>query len=173
MPNAMQPTAAAENTEKQQAKKSVVEVFMKGCRRGFYIGCDQILPAMILGYVIIQMLKLTGVIPLLSSVFGPVMGLFGLPGISIVVLISAFFTKAAGAASAASLYTEGVLTAAQCTILIMPCMLMGTLIGHFARIILVSGVNTKHRTWMLAVPIFDSIIGMLMMRGILTITGLM
>lgn len=166
-------TAAMADTAAEQPKKSIIEVFMTGCRRGFYIGCDQILPAMILGYVIIQMLKLTGIIPILSSVFGPVMSLFGLPGISVVVLISAFFTKAAGAASAASLYAEGVLTAAQCTILIMPCMLMGTLIGHFARIILVSGVNPKQRIWLLAVPIFDSIAGMLMMRGILSVLGLM
>lgn len=155
------------------AKKSLVEVFMKGAKRGFYIGVEQILPAMILGYVIIQFLQLTGLIKILSHVFGPIMGIFGLPGEAIVVLLSAFFSKAAGAAAAANLFSEGILSAAQCTILIMPCMLMGTLVGHFARIILVSGVNPEHRGWMLLVPIFDSVVGMLVMRLILVLMGVM
>lgn len=156
-----------------KTKKSIIEVFMAGAKKGFYIGIEQILPAMILGYVIIQFLKLTGLIELLNAIFGPVMGIFGLPGEAIVVLLSAFFSKAAGAASAASLYSEGVLTTAQCTILIIPCMLMGTLVGHFARIILVSNVNPRHRNWMLLVPIFDSIVGMLLMRLIMTMMHLM
>lgn len=154
-------------------KPSIVEVFMKGAKKGFYIGVEQILPAMIVGYVIIQFLKLTGLIDILSVVFGPIMAIFGLPGESVVVLLSAFFSKAAGAAAAANLYGEGILTAAQCTIIIIPCMLMGTLIGHFARIILVSDVNPKHRGLMLLVPIIDSVVGMLVMKLILSVMGLM
>lgn len=161
------------NVVKKPVKTSIVEVFMKGAKKGFYIGVEQILPAMILGYVIIQFLKLTGLIDILSVVFGPIMGIFGLPGEAIVVLLSAFFSKAAGAAAAANLFGEGVLTAAQCTILVMPCMLMGTLIGHFARIILVSDVNPKHRGLMLLVPLVDSVVGMLVMKLILTVMGLM
>ncbi|MDD3570218.1 MAG: nucleoside recognition domain-containing protein [Lachnospiraceae bacterium] len=165
--------AEVNNVAVKPIKKSIIEVFMSGAKKGFYIGVEQILPAMILGYVIIQFLKLTGLIDVLSVVFNPIMGVFGLPGESIVVIISAFFSKAAGAASAANLYGEGVLTAAQCTILVMPCMLMGTLVGHFARIILVANVNPKHRGLMLAVPIIDSIVGMIVMRLILLATGLM
>ncbi|MCI1930774.1 MAG: nucleoside recognition protein [Clostridia bacterium] len=165
--------AANEKAADKPIKKSIVEVFMKGAKKGFYIGVEQILPAMILGYVIIQFLKLTGLINILNIIFGPIMGIFGLPGEAIVVIISAFFSKAAGAAAAANLFSEGVLSAAQCTILIMPCMLMGTLVGHFARIILVSGVNPKHRGLMLLVPIVDSILGMFVMRIILTVMGLM
>ena len=36
-----------------EAKKSVVEIFMEGCRKGFTIGVNQIIPAMILGYTLI------------------------------------------------------------------------------------------------------------------------
>lgn len=158
---------------KKTQKQGIVPIFMNGAKKGFYIGVEQILPAMILGYVIIQVFKLTGLIDLVSIVFKPVMGVFGLPGEAVVVLLSAFFSKAAGAAAAANFYAEGVLTAAQCTILIMPCMLMGTLIGHFARIILVVDVNPKHRALMLITPIIDSVIGMLLMRLILIVMGLM
>lgn len=154
-------------------KKSVIEIFMGGAKKGFYIGVEQILPAMILGYVIVQFLQLTGLVTVVGQLFGPIMGVFGLPGEAVVVFISAFFAKAAGAATAANLFAQGMITAAQATILIMPCMLMGTLVGHYARIVLVANVNPKYRKLMLVVPIFDSVIGMLLMRLVLTLMGLM
>lgn len=158
---------------KAENKKGLIEIFMAGARRGLYIGLEQILPAMVLGYVIVEVLKLTGIIDMLGIVFGPIMGIFGLPGESVVVLLSAFFAKAAGAATAANLFSEGLINAAQATILLMPSMLMGTLVGHYARIVLVSDANPKYRGLLLAIPIVDSIVGMLLMRLILTIMGLM
>ena len=89
-----------------------------------------------------------------------------------VVLISAFFSKAAGAATAANLYAQGIINGVQATILIIPSMLMGTLVGHYARIVLVADVNPKHRLLLLAVPIFDSIVGMFVMRILLSMMGL-
>ena len=154
-------------------KKSIIEVFMNGAKKGFYIGVEQMIPAVILGYVIVEFLQLSGLLDLLGTVFSPIMALFGLPGEAIVVLISAFLSKAAGAASAANMYAQGILNAAQCTILVMPCMLMGTLVGHFARIILVADVNKKHRGLMLAVPLIDSVLAMWAMRLILTLMGAM
>ena len=161
-------------------KKPIIDVFLGGAKRGFYIGVETVLPSMILGYVIMQFLTLTGLMDVLAIVCAPIMRLFGLPGEAAAVLFSAFFSKAAGAAAAASLFGEGVLTAAQCTILIIPCicwnvghMLMGTLVGHFSRIVLVCGVEPKRQPLMLAVPIVDSIVGMLVMRLILVVMGLM
>ena len=149
-------------------KKPIIDVFLGGAKRGFYIGVETVLPSMILGYVIMQFLTLTGLMDVLAIVCAPIMRLFGLPGEAAAVLFSAFFSKAAG-----SLFGEGVLTAAQCTILIIPCMLMGTLVGHFSRIVLVCGVEPKRQPLMLAVPIVDSIVGMLVMRLILVVMGLM
>lgn len=167
-----QQTVGGALTDKKP-KKTVVETFMGGAKKGFYIGVEQILPAMIMGYVIVQFLQLTGLVDILGNVFGPVMGIFGLPGESIVVLIGAFFAKAAGAATAANLFSQGLITAAQATILIMPCMLMGTLVGHYARIVLVANTSTKYRMLLLAVPIFDAVVGMLIVRVLLTVMGLM
>ncbi len=161
----------AEATMKK--KKPIIDIFLGGAKRGFYIGVETVLPSMILGYVVMQLLTLTGLMDVLALVCGPIMRIFGLPGEASAVLLSAFFSKAAGAAAAASLFGEGVLSAAQCTILIIPCMLMGTLIGHFSRIVLVCGVESRRQPLMLLVPIFDSIVGMLLMRLILTLMGLM
>ncbi|MBP8784508.1 MAG: hypothetical protein KBH12_03435 [Synergistaceae bacterium] len=153
------------------SSKNIIEVFMNGCKKGFYIGVEMILPAMVLGYAIVQFLKLTGLVSIIGKVFGPIMGLFGLPGESVAVLVSAFFSKAAGAATAANMYSEGLINATQATILLVPCMLMGTLVGHYARIVLVADVDKKYRSLLLFVPIFDSIVGMILMRIILGLMG--
>jgi len=153
-------------------KKNIVEVFMGGCKKGFYIGVEQILPAMVLGYTLVQFLQLTGLVDILGKVFGPIMGIFGLPGEAIVVLVAAFFSKAAGAGAGANMFTQGLINNAQATILIMPCMLMGTLVGHYARIVLVADTQSKHRGIMLVIPLIDSVLGMLLMRVILTFMGL-
>lgn len=161
------------NEEQVKKQKGAIEVFMGGAKKGLYIGFEQILPAMVLGYVIVQLIKLLGLMDIIGVIFGPVMRIFGLPGESIVVLLSAFFAKAAGAATAASLYTDGIINAGQATILLMPSMLMGTLVGHYARIVLVADTNPQYRGLMLAIPIIVSAIGMLGLRIILTIMGLM
>lgn len=160
-------------TKNEKNDVSVVEVFMEGAKKGVQIGLNMIIPAMILGYSIVAVMQLTGLIEVLGRIFGPVMGIFGLPGESVVVLVSAIFAKAAGAATAANLYMEGVITAAQATILLVPSMVMGTLIGHFARIVLVSGSDSKYRGIMLLIPIITSVIGMLGMRLLLTVMGYM
>ncbi len=146
---------------------------MGGAKKRIYIGVEQIVPAMVLGYIIIQFLQLTGLVEIIGMVFTPIMAIFGLPGESVIVLVSAFFAKAAGAATAANLYAAGTITAAQATILLIPSMLMGTLVGHFARIVLVTDTNPKHRGLLLAIPVIVSVVGMLLMRVVLTVMGLM
>lgn len=161
------------NQEEKKQKKSIVTSFMDGAKEGFYIGIENILPAMVLGYVIIRFLELTGLVNLIGKVFAPVMGIIGLPGEAAIVLMSAFFAKAAGAATAANLYAAGTINAAQATILVVPCMLMGTLVGHYARIVLVAGTNPKYRSHLLGLPILLSLVGMLGMRGIMMLMGYM
>ena len=52
-------------------------------------------------------------------------------------------------------------------------MLMGTLIGHYARIVLVSEANPKLTPIFFAIPLIDSAVGMIIVRIILTAMGLM
>ena len=95
----------------QQAKRSLLEEFIFGAKNGFYLGVEKIIPAMILAYVLILFLKITGLMAIIGNVISPVMAIFGLPGEAIVALISAFFAKAAGAATAALAgLTPGTLT---------------------------------------------------------------
>lgn len=164
-------SAPATFAEKAQ-KPSIIDTFLKGCARGFKVGIENIAPAMILGYTLVYILQTTGLMSLLGKIFAPVMGLFGLPGEAFAVLISAFFAKASGCATAATMYADGILTLGQATMLLPACILMGTLIGHYARIVLVSGSNKKWHPLLLAIPLFDAALSLIIMRIILGAMGI-
>ena len=153
-------------------KLSIVEEFVAGAKKGFYIGAEMIAPAMVLAYVLIQFLDITGLMTIVGRVLSPVMAIFGLPGEAIVALVAAFFAKAAGCATAATLYSKGLITAAQATILFPACVTMGTLIGHFVRIVIVSNANKKWHPLLLAVPIVDAVVVMLLTRFVLNVMGI-
>lgn len=109
--------------------------------------------------------------PILGNLFGPIMAVFGLPGEAMVVLTAAFFAKAVGCATAATLYSQGILTAAQATILFPACITMGTLVG-FVRVVMVSKTNKKWQPLLLSVAFIDAAIVMWMTRFTLFILGI-
>lgn len=154
------------------AKPNIIEEFMAGAKKGFYLGVEMIAPAMVLAYVIITFLDITGLMKTIGNLLGPVMAIFGLPGEAIIALIAAFFAKAAGAAAAASLYSKGVITAVQATILFPACITMGTLIGHFVRIVIVSNANKKWHGLLICVPVFDAVISMFITKIVLNVMGI-
>ena len=165
MSNQATNTAAAAAPAKAK-KPSIVDTFLKGCAKGFKVGIENITPAMILGYVLVYILK-----EILGTVMSPVMGLFGLPGEAFAVLISAFFAKASGCATAASMYEAGALTLGQASMMLPACILMGTLIGHYARIVLVTDTNKKWHPLLIAVCLLDAAISLVIMRIILAAMG--
>ena len=156
----------------QKVKPSIIEEFVAGAKKGFYIGAEMIAPAMVLAYVLIQFLDITGLMQIVGKLLGPVMAIFGLPGEAIIALVAAFFAKAAGCATAATLYSKGIITAAQATILFPACVTMGTLIGHFVRIVIVSNANKKWHPLLLCIPLVDAAVVMIMTRVILNVMGL-
>ena len=133
---------------------------------------EKIIPARILAYVLILFMKIIGLMALIGNVISPVMAIFGLPGEAIVALISAFFAKAAGAATAATLYADGTINAVQATILFPATITMGTLIGHFVRCVVASGANPKHHPMLVAIPIIDAVLSMFLTRMIITFMGI-
>ena len=163
MSNQATNTAAAAAPAKAK-KPSIVDTFLKGCAKGFKVGIENITPAMILGYVLVYILKETGLMDILGTVMSPVMGLFGLPG-------EAFAAKASGCATAASMYEAGALTLGQASMMLPACILMGTLIGHYARIVLVTDTNKKWHPLLIAVCLLDAAISLVIMRVILAAMG--
>lgn len=164
-------TTTAAPAEETKKKPSAPELFMSGAKKGFYIGINLITPAMVMAYALLAFLQFLGIMPIIGKLLGPVMGIFGLPGEASLALVAAFFAKAAGAATAASLYANGLITAAQATILFPACITMGTLIGHFARIVLVCRVRAIYYPVMFLTPLIDAAVVMWLTRAVLALYG--
>ena len=158
---------ASAGMDLQKVKPSIVEEFVAGAKKGFYIGAEMIAPAMVLAYVLIEFLNITGLMVIVGKAVGPVMAVFGLPGEAVVALVAAFFAKAAGCATAASLYSQGIIDAKQATILFPACVTMGTLIGHFVRIVITSNANKKWHPLLLCIPLIDAAVVMLLTRVVI------
>lgn len=144
--------------------KTVVDIFVDGARKGWSIGVSNILPNVLMAFVLIQVLKVTGLLDLIGIVFGPVMAVFGLPGESVAVLLGAWLSMGGGVGVAASLFAGKVLTAEHVTILVPAIFLMGSQIQYMGRLLGTAGVQTRHYPMLFGISILNAAIAMLAMR---------
>lgn len=144
--------------------KTVVDIFVDGARKGWTVGVSNILPNVLMAFVLIQVLKVTGILTLLGKVFGPIMAIFGLPGESVAVLIGAWLSMGGGVGVAASLYASKVLTMTHVTILIPAIFLMGSQIQYMGRLLGTASVQTRHYPMLFGISILNAAIAMLVMR---------
>jgi len=144
--------------------KTVVDVFVDGARKGWSIGVSNVMPNVLMAFVLIQVLKVTGILTLLGKVFGPVMAIFGLPGESIAVLMGSWLSMGGGVGVAASLYAGKTLTMSHVTILIPAIFLMGSQIQYMGRLLGTAGVQTRHYPVLFGISILNAVISMLIMR---------
>ncbi len=145
-------------------KKTIADIFVEGAKKGWAIGANSIIPNVLMAYVLIQLLRVSGLLDLLGKVFNPVMGLFGLPGQAITVLIGAWMSMGGGGGVAASLYASGVLSAKDVTILLPAIFLMGAQVQYMGRLLGTAGVQGRYYPMMFGVSILNAIISMIIMR---------
>lgn len=66
---------------------------------------------------------------------------------------------------------DGTINAVQATILFPATITMGTLIGHFVRCVMTSGTNPRHAAKLIAIPVIDAMLAMLLTRFIIVTFG--
>lgn len=71
-----------------QSRKNIMDFFIDGARRGFTIATTSLLPNVVMAFVIIQALKVTGLLDIVGRVCEPIMALWGLPGAAATVLLA-------------------------------------------------------------------------------------
>lgn len=140
------------------------DIFVVGARKGFHIATHNLMPNVVMAYVIAEMLNLLGVMGFIGKVFAPVMGLFGLPGEAITVLLTAWLSSSAGTGVAVSLLAKGVLTGIDITILAPAIFLMGSQLQYMGRLLGVSDVPKKYWPLLMLTSIVNAVIAMLVMR---------
>ncbi|AEC01716.1 nucleoside recognition domain-containing protein [Parasphaerochaeta coccoides] len=147
-------------------KESFVDVFINGAKKGVGVWLNALLPGVVFGYALTQILQVSGLLGLLSKVFGPIMGIFGLPGEAIGPYLTSFFTLAGGCASAAALAANGILTGTQATIILPMLICIGSDIQFFGRMLAVADVPGKQYKVNFVISIICSIVAGFIMRFI-------
>lgn len=142
------------------------DIFVTGARKGFHIAIHNLMPNVLMAYVIAEVLNLLGVMGFIGQVFAPVMGLFGLPGEAITVLLTSWLSASAGTGVAVSLLAKGVLNGADITILAPAIFLMGSQLQYMGRLLGVADVPKKYWPLLILVSIINATIAMLVMRFI-------
>ncbi len=150
-----------------EKKKNILDLFVEGARRGFTIGTTSLLPNVMMAFVIIRILDVTGLLKIVGVVFSPIMALWGLPGEAATVLITALMSMGGGIGVAASLYNEGILDAAQITMLVPAIYLVGNPVQNVGRCLGISGVNTKHYGAIISICVINALLSIWAMRIVL------
>ena len=155
-------------SEHSNAKKNIIDLFIDGCRKGFTTGTTNMMPNVIMAFIIIKALNVTGLLKMMGVVFSPVMALWGLPGEAVTVLMSAFMSMGGGIGAAAGLLSSGAISAKDATVLMPAIYLMGSLVQYLGRCLGTAEVQSKYYGVMIGICILNALCAMWVMKLIVT-----
>ncbi|EHR8280840.1 YjiG family protein [Escherichia coli] len=145
----------------------ITEIFVEGARKGWNIATSSTLPNVLMAFVIIKGLEITGALKGLGLLFLPVMRIFGLPGEAATVLIGGWMSMGGGIGVAISLFDKGILTGEHLAILAPAIYLMGSQIQYLGRILGVISVEGRQIPVMIIISVINAFVAMLLMRIII------
>ena len=122
------------------------------------------IPNVLMAFAIAHILDLLGVLNFMSVIFGPVMGIFGLPGQAVMALLTAWLSLSAGVGMAVSLAGQGLLNGTHLTILLPAMVLMGSQLQYMGRLLAVADVKKKYWPLLMLTSILNAVIAMFIMR---------
>ncbi|MFL1908517.1 YjiG family protein [Plesiomonas shigelloides] len=150
-----------------QTKPMITDIFVAGARKGWNIATTSTVPNILMAFVIIKVLKISGALDLMAGAFEPVMALFGLPGEAAAVLLGGWMSMGGGVGVAVSLFTDGILTGEHLAILAPAIYLMGSQVQYAGRILGVIGTRAKLIPVMIGISVLNAFGAMLLMRVII------
>ena len=157
--------AVAENKQ----SFNLLDMFVNGARRGFTVATTNMLPNVVMAFVLIRALEVTGLLKLFGVVFKPVMGLWGLPGEAVTVIVSSFLSMGGGVGVTASLYTSGILSNTDVTVLMPAVCLVGALLQYLGRCLGTAEVQTRYYPAIIIISFANALLAMWVMRLLVTI----
>lgn len=143
------------------------DIFIAGCRKGLNLGLYNLVPNVLMAFVLTYMLKLFGVLDWVGDTCGPFMALFGLPGKAITVLCATWLSCGAGVGVAASLASEGVLSAHDITIMTPALCLMASQIQYMGRLLGITDCPKKYWPLLMLNSLLMAFLGMWIMQFVI------
>ena len=152
------------NNAKPAASNNPFDIFVIGARKGFQVAINNLMPNIMMAYVIAEILNLLGAMQFIGKLFAPMMGIFGLPGEAVTVLLTTWLSSSAGTGVAVSLITKGVLNGTHASILIPALFLMGAQLQYMGRLLGVADTPKKYWPLLMLASIINACIAMIVMR---------
>ena len=147
-----------------QEKPMLTDVFVSGVKRGWGIATGSMLPNVLMAFILIYVLKLTGILDLIGTVCGPVMKVFGLPGEALMALLAAWLSMGGGVGVASSLFAAGSLSLHDIAVLAPAMYLMGSQVQYIGRLLGVVGTPGKYIPVMVLISIINALLALLVMQ---------
>jgi len=141
-----------------------LDIFITGARKGFNVAVNNLVPNVMMAYVIAHILHILGVMDFLGHYCAPIMGIFGLPGESIMVLLTAWLSGSAGVGIAANLVAHQIIGSNEVAILLPAIFLMGSQLQYMGRLLGVADCPKKYWPLLMLISILNAVIAMFVMR---------
>ena len=142
----------------------LTDVFVSGVKRGWGIATGSMLPNVLMAFILIYVLKLTGILDLIGTVCGPVMKIFGLPGEALMVLLAAWLSMGGGVGVASSLFAAGSLSLHDIAVIAPAMYLMGSQVQYIGRLLGVVGTPGKYIPVMVLISIINALLALFVMQ---------
>lgn len=148
------------------SKVFVTDVFVKGAINGWNLITHSTIPNVLMAFVIIKILNISGLLAIIGKVFSPIMMIFGLPGEAATVLIAGWMSIGGGVGVAAALIDQGSIGVRDIAILCPAIVLMGSQVQYMGRCLGVIGTSAKRIPVLMGISIINALIAMLIMNFI-------
>ena len=146
------------------AKPMITDVFVKGAIQGWQIATSSTIPNVLMAFVIIKILQHSGLLALIGQAFGPVMGIFGLPGEAATVLLGGWMSMGGGVGVAVALFDQGAINGTHIAILAPSIHPVGSQVEYMGRCLGVIGIKGKDMLMIMTVPVITAILSLFVMR---------
>lgn len=150
------------SNEKQN--KLITEIFIDGARKGWDIAIHSTIPNVLMAFVIIYILNVSGLLKIIGDYLGFIMLPVGLPGESIAVFLAAFLSWGGGAGVLVALLQEGSLNAQHIAILLPGMALVASTVQYMGRILGVLDIEGKHYPMLFAICFINAYLAMFVMQ---------
>lgn len=154
-------------TNKVQDNRNMLDMFMDGARNGWNIAVRNLIPALVMAFVLIRILEVTGLLKVVGNVCGPIMLLWGLPGEAATVILASIMSMGGAVGVAASLYNSGHLDMVHVSALLPAIYLMGNPAQNLGRVLGLAGTNPRHFAAILAIGAINAMASIWVMQLLL------
>lgn len=145
-------------------KMMITDVFVNGAFQGWNIATHSTIPNVLMAFVIIKMLNISGALDFIGTCLGPVMAIFGLPGEAAMILLGGWMSMGGGVGVAVALFDKGAVDGTQLAIVIPAIYLMGSQVQYMGRCLGFIGIQGSDMFKIMAVPPIVALLSLWVMR---------